>query len=353
MKNNRRRSTISISGVLAFFVLIALVMQIAILVFDYIEDRTSNKGLIAVLVLILIFMLSALCTVIDYIRRKIMVDRPVKKILEATEKITAGDFFVRIELEHKYSQYNGYDAIMEDLNKMAEALEKSAVLKTDFISNVSHELKTPLAIIQNYVSLLQDESLDRDTRQKYVSTVMQASRRLTDLISNILKLNKLENQDVIMEHEKINLTKMLSEAVLNYEKVIEEKDLTVECDFDDTVIYSSPSYLEIVWNNLISNAIKFTEPGGSITVTLKEHIDRVVVSVKDTGCGISRETGEHIFEKFYQGDTSHSGEGNGLGLPLVKKVIDILGGEISVKSELGRGSVFTIILKVPANEENS
>ena len=352
MKNNRRCSTISVSGVLAFFVLIALVMQIAILVFDYIEERTSNKGLIAILVLILIFMLSALCTVIDYIRRKIMVDRPVRKILEATEKITAGDFSIRIKEEHKTARYDGYDAIMEDLNKMADALEKSAVLKTDFISNVSHELKTPLAVIQNYVSLLQDESLDTDTRQRYVSTVKQASRRLTDLISNILKLNKLENQDVIMEYEKINLTKMLSDAVLNYENIIEEKDLTVECDFDDTVIYSCPSYLEIVWNNLISNAIKFTEPGGSITVTLKEHIDCVVVSVKDTGCGISRKTGEHIFEKFYQGDTSHSGEGNGLGLPLVKKVIDILGGEISVKSELGKGSVFTIILKVPANEEN-
>lgn len=341
----RNRSTLSIAGAIAFFALIAIVMQIAILVFDYIEERTTNKALIAILVLILILILSAVCTLIDYIRRKIMVDKPVKKILEATEKITSGDFSVRIESEHKYSQYNGYDAIMEDLNKMAEELEKSAVLKTDFISNVSHELKTPLAIIQNYSTLLQDESLDGETRQKYVSTVRQASRRLTDLITNILKLNKLENQDISTEYERINLTEMLSQAVLNYEDIIDKKGLNLVCNFDDVIIYSSPSYLEIVWNNLISNAIKFTESGGSITVTLKEHLDRVEVSVSDTGCGISKETGKHIFDKFYQGDTSHSGEGNGLGLPLVKKVIDILGGEISVKSETGKGSTFTIVLK--------
>lgn len=341
----RNRSTLSVAGAIAFFALIAIVMQIAILVFDYIEERTTNKALIAILVLILILIMSAVCTLIDYIRRKIMVDKPVKKILEATEKITSGDFSVRIESEHKYSQYNGYDAIMEDLNKMAEKLEKSAVLKTDFISNVSHELKTPLAIIQNYSTLLQDESLDGETRQQYVSTVRQASRRLTDLITNILKLNKLENQDISTEYEKINLREMLAQAVLNYEDIIDKKGLNLDCNFDDVIIYSSPSYLEIVWNNLISNAIKFTESGGSITVTLKEHLDRVEVSVSDTGCGISKETGKHIFDKFYQGDTSHSGEGNGLGLPLVKKVIDILGGEISVKSEIGKGSTFTIVLK--------
>ena len=144
---------------------------------------------------------------------------------------------------------------------------------------------------------------------------------------------------------------MLSDAVLSFESIIENKELNLECDLDDVVIYSSGSYLEIVWNNLISNAIKFTDKGGSIFISLKEHLDSVEVKITDTGCGISRETGKHIFEKFYQGDTSHSGEGNGLGLPLVKKVIDILGGEISVKSEIGKGSTFTIILKGTGADE--
>ncbi|MBQ2736388.1 MAG: HAMP domain-containing histidine kinase [Clostridia bacterium] len=351
MKNKRRRSTISVGGMLFFFFLIAFIMQVAILVFDYIEDRTSNNGLIAVLVLVLIFILSTVCTIIDYFRRKIMVDKPVKKILDATEKITAGDFSARLDLPVKYNHYNGYDAIMEDLNKMAEALEKSAMLRTDFISNVSHELKTPLAVIQSYSSMLQNEELDSETRQKYVATINNASRRLTDLITNILKLNKLENQDIAPEYERVDLTAMLSDMVLSFESIIEKKELNLECDLDDVVIYSSGSYLEIVWNNLISNAIKFTDKGGSIFISLKEHLDSVEVKITDTGCGISRETGKHIFEKFYQGDTSHSGEGNGLGLPLVKKVIDILGGEISVKSEIGKGSTFTIILKGTGADE--
>ena len=350
MKKRKDSSSFSLSGAIAFFVLIALVMQIAILVFDYIEDRTSSKLLIALLVLILIFILSTVCTIVDIIRRKIMVDRPVRKILDATEMITSGDFSVRLKPEHKYSQYNGYDLIMEDLNKMASELEKSAVLKTDFISNVSHELKTPLSVIQSYSALLQDECLDAETRQRYVSTVREASRRLTDLITNILKLNKLENQEITPERERVDLTEMLAQAVLNYEELIDSKGITVECDLDDVTIYSSPSYLEIVWNNLISNAVKFTERGGTISVSLKERIGKVIVTVADTGCGISRETGKHIFDKFYQGDTSHSGEGNGLGLPLVKRVIDILGGEISVKSEEGKGSTFIITLVGIDNE---
>jgi signal transduction histidine kinase len=234
---------------------------------------------------------------------------------------------------------------------MAAELEKTELLKTDFISNVSHEVKTPLSVIQAYASALQDENLDKETRKKYTNTLMQTTKRLSELITNILKLNKLENQDIAPEYERVDLTAMLSDAVLSFESIIENKELNLECDLDDVVIYSSGSYLEIVWNNLISNAIKFTDKGGSIFISLKEHLDSVEVKITDTGCGISRETGKHIFEKFYQGDTSHSGEGNGLGLPLVKKVIDILGGEISVKSEIGKGSTFTIILKGTGADE--
>ncbi|MBQ7348408.1 MAG: sensor histidine kinase, partial [Clostridia bacterium] len=222
---------------------------------------------------------------------------------------------------------------------------KSEILKTDFISNVSQELKTPLAIIQNYVMLIQQKDLDEETKDKYVKTVLQATKRLSDLVSNILKLNKLENQQLSTESETVRLDEMLANAVINYEELIEEKNLNIECDLDELEIFSCPSYLEIVWNNLISNAIKFTEKGGKISVSVKKHGEKAVVTVSDTGCGISPETGAHIFDKFYQGDTSHSQEGNGLGLALVKKVIDVLGGEISVKSELNKGSTFIISLR--------
>ena len=346
MKNSKSRaSRINWVGVISFFVLIAFVMQIAILCYDYITQKTSSVSLIALLILIEIVILSTFCTVFDWIRRKIMVDRPTRKILEATEKIAEGNFDTRLEILHDYGKYNEYDLIMENLNKMASELQNNEVLKTDFISNVSHEIKTPLAVIQNYATLLQDESLDYETRKKYSKTLISASKRVTDLITNILKLNKLENQEIQEKHYVFNLTEALAESVVEFEPLIEKKEIELTCDFDDVNVISSRSLLEIAWNNLISNAIKFTDKGGKIDLILKTKDKNVEITVKDTGCGMTSEVGAKIFEKFYQGDTSHSTQGNGLGLALVKKVIDILGGEISVQSEVNKGSIFIILLK--------
>ena len=341
----KRKSAFSFMGALMFFAVIALVIQIAVLVYDYIIQRTDNKGLIAVLILIVIILLSAICTFIDIIRRKIMVYRPVSKILDATRAIAGGDFSVRLVPSHSYEKYNEYDVIMDNLNTMATELSKSEVLKTDFISNVSHEIKTPLAVIQSYASLLQDENLDPEERQRCAKSLLQATKRLNDLITNILKMNKLENQEIKPDILEFSLTDQLAEILVGYEELIESKSIELDCDLEDISILSCPSYLEIVWNNLISNAIKFTNVGGTITVSLKKEGKNAIVSVSDTGCGIDSETGKHIFEKFYQGDTSHQSQGNGLGLALVKKVVDVLGGTISVESELGKGSTFTIALR--------
>ena len=349
-KQKSQSSRINWVGIVSFFILIAFVMQMAILCYDYITKKTSNNSLIALLILVEIVILSAFCTVFDWIRRKITIDKPTQKILTATEKIAQGDFETRLEITHEYGKYNQYDLIMENLNKMAMELEKNQVLKTDFISNVSHEIKTPLAVIQNYATLLQDDSLDSERRISYAKTLISATKRITDLITNVLKLNKLENQEIQEKHELFNLTEALENSVVEFESLIEKKNLNIVCDFDFVNIFSSKSLLEIVWNNLISNAIKFTPEGGKIEISLKKKKKDVEIKVVDTGVGMSPEVGEKIFEKFYQGDTSHATQGNGLGLALVKKVIDILGGEIFVESELNKGSSFTISLKDVANE---
>ena len=346
MKKKKTTSAgFSWSGAISFFILIAVIMQMAILCYDFITKKTSNITLIAILILIEIIILSTICTLFDWVRRKIMVERPTKKILQATEKIAEGDFSTRLEIKHEYGKYNEYDLIMENLNKMAAELQKNEVLKTDFISNVSHEIKTPLAVIQNYASLLQDDTLDSQTRKNYSKTLISASKRITDLITNILKLNKLENQEIQEKHEVFNLTEALSESVVEFETLVEKKNLELNCDFDDVMVFSSKSLLEIVWNNLISNAIKFTPAGGKIYISLNRKDKNVEIKVMDTGVGMTSEVGAKIFEKFYQGDTSHSTQGNGLGLALVKKVIDILGGEIAVQSEVNKGSTFSILLK--------
>lgn len=345
MRRDLRNRVRVFSGYLIFFLTVAVTVTLALVCFVAVERGSGKPSIIAVTMIVVIGILSALLTAADAIRRRIMVDRPVQKILDATERIAVGDFSVHLVANHSYESYDDYDLIMENLNIMAAELSKSEILKVDFISNVSHELKTPLAIIQNYLSLLEREGLDAETRKKYMETVREAAKRLTDLITNILRLNKMENREMIPAAEEIKLHDMLANVILQYEELIDRKGLELDCDLQEMILVSVPGYLEIVWNNLISNAIKFTENGGRIGVFLTKDGERAVVRVTDTGCGISPEVGARIFDKFYQGETSHAGEGNGLGLALVKKVIDVLGGSISVESEPGHGSAFTITLQ--------
>ena len=241
---------------------------------------------------------------------------------------------------------DGFNRIGDAINKMAEELSGTETLRTDFIANVSHELKTPLAIMGNYATMLQRPGIAEEEKNEYAKAISEASRKLAQLITNILKLNKLENQQIFPQPQEFNLGEQLCECLLVFEDAWEAKNLEIETDIQDDVrIKSDPELLSLVWNNLISNAVKFTPEGGTINVSLKTEGSQVTVSVSDTGCGINPETGKHIFEKFYQGDTSHATQGNGLGLALVKRVVDILQGEISVQSTPGQGSTFTVRIR--------
>lgn len=342
LKKNKRIQAL-ISGLILLGV-IAIVITGAFVTFILVDkNHHDNRTLIAVVMLAFIAFSAFIGAVLDFVRRHYLIDKPVREILEATDKIAEGDFSVRMPIRKSLKMYNELDLIKENINKMSEGLSHNEVLRTDFISNVSHELKTPLAIIQNYATYLQNKNLDEKTRTEYARVLSDTAERFSILITNILKLNKLENQDISTEYSTFNVSEALAQAVIGIDGVLESKGLELECDIEeDVTITSDLSYLELVWNNLISNAVKFTESGGTIGISLKKNGEKVIISVSDTGCGISPETGKHIFEKFYQGDTSHSMAGNGLGLALVKKVIDILGGDIAVESELGKGSVFTV-----------
>jgi len=285
-------------------------------------------------------------TLIDGIRRKYTVERPLKRILKATEKWTHGNFTERIEPFRGLGGANEFDIIIEDLNKMAEELSGVETLRTDFIANVSHELKTPLAIIQNYATMLQNPDLPEEKQMEYAKTITDASRRFSELVTNILKMNKLENQQIYPEKIDFNLSGQLCESLLDFEDAWERKNIELAVDIDDDImIEADAELLTLVWNNLFSNAIKFTSNGGKISVSLKNENRYAVAKISDTGCGMTQEVGQRIFEKFYQGDNSHSTQGNGLGLALVKRVIDIVGGEISVESVLGQGSTFIVKLR--------
>ena len=334
-----------------FFLLIAFVLTSSMVLFlNYlgqsmgIDFAQSDIQLAAMVTFGNVFMLSLVCTAVDLLRRRLTVERPVKRIIDGAQKVMDGDLSTRIAPLRGVEP--GFNVIIDYFNRMVQELFGMETLRTDFIANVSHEMKTPLAVIQNYGTMLQQPNLSDEDRKDYARTVTNASQRLASLITNILKLNKLENQQIYPKKEHFDLGEQLCECLLGFENAWEAKRLEIETEMEDGVnVESDPELLSLVWNNLFSNAIKFTEEGGTIGLKLHTENGHAVVEVSDTGCGISPEVGAHIFEKFYQGDTSHATQGNGLGLALVKRVVDIIGGEISVSSELGKGSTFTVRIK--------
>lgn len=290
-----------------------------------------------------VLLLSLAFTAIDRVRRVVTVERPVNRILEVTRQITAGDFSVRIPPIAAYRDHYGFNAIIDNLNRMTRELGSIETLRSDFVANVSHELKTPLAVISNYAALLRAPGLTETERMEYAQAIHTASRNLADLVSNILKLNRLENQQIFPEVTEFDLTEQLCRCMLTFEDIWEGKSIGIETELPETFpIRSDPELLALVWNNLLSNAMKFTPEGGQVSLRLTREGHTAVVSVSDTGCGMTSEQGRHIFEKFYQTDPAHAAGGNGLGLALVKRVVDITGSAITVQSTPGKGSTFTV-----------
>jgi len=340
----------AINNYLTFFLLVAFIVSCCMMLFVSVLANTmgleftkDNIGAAAKLTFGNVLLITFFSGTFDYIRRKQMVEKPVRQILAAVDKIMQGDFSVRIEPVKDFAGETGFNEIIRCFNKMTAELEGTETLRTDFIANVSHELKTPLAVMGNYATMLQRPGITEEEKNEYAKSISEAARRLAQLITNILKLNKLENQQIFPQHQEFDLGEQLRESLLQFEEVWEARDMEIETDIQDDVrIKSDPELLSLVWNNLISNALKFTADGGKIGVSLKSDGKTVIVQVRDTGCGMTPEVGQHIFEKFYQGDTSRATQGNGLGLALVKRVVDILCGEISVQSIYSKGSTFTV-----------
>ena len=356
-RQKKVRWVFTVRHYIVFFLMMAFVISCCMILFLNMMSRTTGLVLTkdhieqaAKVTFLNVILLSLICSVIDGIRRRFMVDRPVRRIVKAAEQIMKGDFAVRIPSGGMDSM-SDFSVIADYFNKMAQELSGTETLRTDFIANVSHELKTPLAVIQNYGTLLQQPDLPEEKRMEYARAVTAAARRLANLITNIMKLNKLENQQIYPVVKTYDLGEQICECLLSFEDVWEKKNLEINTDVEEEVMVDTDAeLLALVWNNLFSNAVKFTDPGGKLFLSLKLEGDYAIVQVTDTGCGIPPEVGRHIFEKFYQGDTSHASQGNGLGLALVKRVIDIVGGDISVSSQVGKGSTFTVKLRRKQDE---
>jgi Signal transduction histidine kinase len=274
-------------------------------------------------------------------------DVPMHKLSSAAKKVAEGDFSIYVEPVHTPDQYDYLDVMFVDFNKMVQELGSIETLKNDFVANVSHEIKTPLAIIKNYTGALDKENLSAEELAEYIDTISKATEKLSALVSNILKLNKLDNQEIDIGVEEYDVCSQLCECALNFESLWEQKNIHFKVAVEDmAIVRADRDMLEIVWNNLLSNALKFTSNDGDISLFQTSNRNTITVVISDTGCGMNKETQKRIFDKFYQGETSHSGEGNGLGLALAYRVVEKLGGTLTVASEVNSGSSFTVTLPV-------
>jgi signal transduction histidine kinase len=310
-------------------------------------DYTAISTRSTVIIVLYWVLVSAAFTV--FTRRQIRksYDIPMQMLAKAAKDVAGGDFSIYVKPLHTKDKTDYLDVMIEDFNKMVAELGSIETLKTEFFSNVSHEIKTPLSVIQNHAEMLQSDRLTDEQRKEYVVSIIKSTKKLSGLITNILKLSRLEQQQIQSAPERYDLCAQLSECALQFEDTWEEKGICFEADLEDrATIVADESLLELVWNNLLSNAMKFTGKGGTVRLTQTSTENEIFVSVLDTGCGMSDKTLRHIFDKFYQGDTSHATEGNGLGLSLILRVLQLSGGTITVKSVPGEGSEFTVRIPV-------
>lgn len=280
-----------------------------------------------------------------YVRNKVKItyEVPMKKLAQASKQVAQGDFSVYVPTIHTPDQYDYLDGMILNFNSMVEELGSIETLKTDFISTVSHEMKTPVAKIKSYSELLQINHLTKQEIKEYSFAIERATNNLTNLMNNILRLNKLENQVIVSNYDNYNLYNQLSECVLQFDTILDEKQIELSFQLEENLsVVLDQELMELVWNNLLSNAVKFTPERGSIAIWNVVEKDYLHIYISDTGCGIAQKNIPHIFDKFYQEDPSHTIKGNGLGLSLVKKILLLMEASISVTSEIGQGTTFKL-----------
>lgn len=269
---------------------------------------------------------------------------PILKINDAAKKVAKGDFSVRLE---EKSIAMEIEEIAKSFNIMVKELASTETLRSDFVSNVSHEFKTPLSAIEGYTTLLQDETLSKEEQTRYIERILENTSRLTRLTQSILSLSQLENQEIVLQKEQFMLDEQIRRVLLGYESLWEEKNLAIDLNLETTPFYGNKALLAQVWSNLVDNAIKFSRPFGLLSIHCGPANGGVCVVVRDTGIGMTEEVKKRAFDKFYQGERSHSVQGSGLGLALVKRIVTLCGGTVLLESAPGEGTTFTV--RLPAD----
>lgn len=267
---------------------------------------------------------------------------PIMTLNDAMREVSEGNFDVRLDTKKGFSELR---EISESFNMMTKELSATEILQTDFVSNVSHEFKTPINAIEGYATLLQESVTDSpEESSEYVEKILFNTRRLSSLVGNILLLSKVDNQGIPDKKVKYRLDEQIRQSIVFLEPQWLERDTEFDVELESIDYEGNEPLMLHVWNNLIGNAIKFGPKGGTVRLRLFRAADDILFTVEDEGPGISEESQKHIFDKFYQTDSSHKAEGNGLGLALVKQIMHVTGGRVFVENLPGRGAKFTVVL---------
>ncbi|WP_218917563.1 HAMP domain-containing sensor histidine kinase [Paenibacillus stellifer] len=316
---------------------------LAYLYFQIDNNTTVHKNPFPPILLLVLFSLVIGTSITIEVGRRIL--SPIKDFSNAAKEIANGNFDIYLNESHRVNEISD---VAHHFNIMVQELRSIETLRNDFVVNVSHEFKTPIAAIEGYATLLQEDNLSQEEHDEYTRMIIESARQLSTLSGNILRISKLENQEMLTELTEYRLDEQLRQALLLLESMWTPKQLSLNIDLDELRYYGNEDLMMQVWLNMLGNAIKFTPECGEISVSL--HLDGPWISVviSDTGIGMPPGVSKHIFEKFYQGDPARSAEGNGLGLPLVARIISLSRGTIEVTSAPGQGSTFTVRLPAVA-----
>ena len=266
----------------------------------------------------------------------------IREFIEATEKLSRGDFSARLNIKKPPE----FQILSKNFNAMAEELGGIEVLRTDFINNFSHEFKTPIISIKGFAEILKDDDLSKEEKNEYLDIIIEESKRLSSLATNVLNLSKIETQVILNDIQRFNIGEQIRQSILLLDSKFQAKNILLDINIEDCYINGNKEMLNQVWVNILENAIKFNRENGIVSVNIKKKEENIFIHISDTGLGIAKESIPKIFDKFYQVDTSHSTNGNGLGLAIVKKIVELHNGTIKCDSIVSKGSKFTIMLPI-------
>jgi len=324
---------LTITSIVIFAIGVLLVRTNAI----NIAKLSRQEPLLPILMLLIISVVVG--TVVSFMISRVPL-KPLRRVIDAINRLAAGDFSVRLNL----SGVSSFNDLSTSFNRMAEELGSIEMLRSDFVDSFSHEFKTPIVSIKGFAEELKHDDISPEQRQEYLDIIIHESSRLAQLATNVLNLSRVEKQAILASRTSFDLTEQVRRCVLLFESKWEERGLNLTVELDEVMLEGDEELLSQVWLNLIDNAVKFTPEGGNVDIRLRQRENTAEFVIRDDGYGISEEVQRHIFDKFYQGDPSHSAAGNGLGLSIAMRGVTLHGGNLNCRSEEGAGTEFTVEL---------